>query len=146
MKTCWQHRGNIIFPTGGPKRWLSSSKLVDRALKMTSTAVVHQQQCLKKRGISGSSGNEWTSMSVRNLTAEVQIYDAPAKKFSFGVSICSVCTCRRMPKCQIQNKGKFVRRRLVVFWTAPEDLLTRFSPQDETRVPHLVPESKNESH
>ena len=28
----------------------------------------------------------------------------------------------------------------------PEDLLTRFSPRDETRVPHLVPESKSESH
>ena len=33
-----------------------------------------------------------------------------------------------------------------MFWTSPEDLLTRFSTQDETRVPHLVPESKNESH
>ena len=27
---------------------LDDSKLVDRALKMTSTAVVHQQQCMKK--------------------------------------------------------------------------------------------------
>ena len=70
----------------------------------------------------------------------------PPKQLSFGISICSVCTWRRMPKCQIQNKGKFVRRRLVMFWSAPEDLLTRFSPQDETRVPHLVPESKSESH
>ena len=25
-------------------------------------------------------------------------------------------------------------------------MLTRFSTQDETRLPHLVPESKNESH
>ena len=70
----------------------------------------------------------------------------PPKQFSFGISICSVCSWRRMPKCPIQNKGKFVRRRLVVFWSAPEDLLTRFSPRDETRVPHLVPESKSESH
>ena len=28
----------------------------------------------RKRGRSGSSGDEWTSMSVRNLTAEVRIY------------------------------------------------------------------------
>ena len=48
MKTCWQHRGNIIFPTGVSKRGLDSSKLVDGTLKMTSTAFVHQQQCLKK--------------------------------------------------------------------------------------------------
>ena len=33
-----------------------------------------------------------------------------------------------------------------MFWTSSEDLLTRFSTQDETQVPHLVPESKNESH
>ena len=70
----------------------------------------------------------------------------PPKQFSFGISICSVCCWRRMPKCQIQNKGKFVRRRLVMFWTSSEDLLTRFSTQDETRVPHLIPESKNASH
>ena len=30
----WQHRGNIIFPTGVSKRGLNSSKLVDRTLKM----------------------------------------------------------------------------------------------------------------
>ena len=33
-----------------------------------------------------------------------------------------------------------------MFWTSSEDLLTRFSIQDGTRVPHLIPESKNESH
>ena len=32
---------------------------------------------------SGSSGNKWTSMSVRNLTVEVQIYDAPAETILF---------------------------------------------------------------
>ena len=48
MNTCWQHRGNIISPTEVSKRGLSSSKLVDRTLKMTSTAFVHQQQYLKK--------------------------------------------------------------------------------------------------
>ena len=36
-----------------------------------------------KRGRNGSSGNEWTSMSVRTLTAEVQIYDAPAETILF---------------------------------------------------------------
>ena len=33
-----------------------------------------------------------------------------------------------------------------MLWTSPEDLLTLFSTQDETQVPHLVPESKTESH
>ena len=42
MNTCWQHRGNVIFPTGVPKRGLSSSKLMDRTLKITSSAAVHQ--------------------------------------------------------------------------------------------------------
>ena len=70
----------------------------------------------------------------------------PPKQLSFGISICSACSWRRMPKCQIQNKGKFVRRRLVMLWTSPEDLHTRFLTHDETRVPHLVPESKTESH
>ena len=37
----------------------------------------------RKRGRSGSSSNEWTSMSVRNVTAEVQIYDAPAETILF---------------------------------------------------------------
>ena len=69
----------------------------------------------------------------------------PPKQFSFGISICSVCSCRRIPKCQIQNKDKFVRRRLVMFLTS-SDLLSRLSTQDETQVPHLIPESKNESH
>ena len=51
-----------------------------------------------------------------------------------------------MQRCQIQNKGKFVRTRLVMLWTSPEDLRTRFSTQNETLVPHLVPESKTESY
>ena len=42
MNTCWRHRGNVIFPIGVSKRGLSSSKLVDRTLKITSSAVVHQ--------------------------------------------------------------------------------------------------------
>ena len=70
----------------------------------------------------------------------------PPKQLSFGISICSACSWRRMPKCQIQNNDKFVPRRLVMLWTSPEDLHTRFLTQDETRVPHLVPESENESH
>ena len=57
----------------------------------------------------------------------------PPKQLSFGVSICSVCSWRRMPKCQIQNKGKFVRRRLVMLWTSPEDLLTFFRPRTRHR-------------
>ena len=70
----------------------------------------------------------------------------PLKPFSFSISTCSVCSWRRMFKCQIQSKGKFARGRLVLFWTSPEDLHTRFSTQDETQVSHLVPEIKDESH
>ena len=33
-----------------------------------------------------------------------------------------------------------------MLWTSPEDLHTPFLTQDETRVPHLVPESRTESH
>ena len=53
----------------------------------------------------------------------------PPKQFSFGISICSVCSWRPMPKCQIQNKGKFVRRRLVMFWTSQKICLLDFRPR-----------------
>ena len=85
-------------------------------------------------------------MLVRNHTAEVQIYDAPAETILFWHINMFCVLLKTNPKCQIQNKAKFVRRRLAMFWTSSEDLLTRFSIQDETRLPHLVPESKNESY
>ena len=85
-------------------------------------------------------------MSIRNLTAEVQIYDAPAEANIFwhiNMFCVHLKTNAQMPN---PEQGKFLRRRLVMLWTSPEDLLARFSTQDETRVPHLVPESKTESH
>ena len=75
----------------------------------------------------------------------MQVYDAPAETILFWHMNMFFVLLKTNPKCQIQDKAKFVRRRLAMFLTS-EDLLTRFSIQDETRLPHLVPESKNESH
>ena len=147
MKTCWQHRGNISFPTGGSKAMIELFKAgrqsIEDDLHSGRPPVAVSEENVEEVG--HLVMNELPCRSEASQR-KCRYMMHPPKQFSFGISICSVCTWRRMPKCQIQNKGKFVRRRLVVFWTAPEDLLTRFSSQDETRVPHLVPESKNESY
>ena len=68
MKICWQHRGNIIFPTGVSKRGLSSSMLVDRALKMTCTASVRKLFSRSK-----STEQIFTSQTEQNFQLGAQI-------------------------------------------------------------------------
>ena len=83
----WEPVGN----TGGILSSLQEGQSDDWALQSWSTEHWRwppqrsstSSSVWRKRGRSGPSSSEWTSMSVRNVTAEVQRYDAPAETILF---------------------------------------------------------------
>ena len=138
--TCWQHRGNVISPYRSVKARIELFKAGRQNIE-DDLLSVRPPGAVPEENVEEVGHLVMNELQCRSETSQrkCRYMMHPPKQLSFGISICSVCPWRQMPKCQIQNKGKFVRRRLVMFWTSPEYLLTRFSTQDETRVSSLGP-------
>ena len=85
--------GIILFPTGVSKRGLNSSKLVDGTLKMTSTAFVHPAAVSEEtvEEVGHLVINEPQSRSAPSQR-KCRYMMHPPKQFSFGISICYVCS------------------------------------------------------
>ena len=104
----------------------------------------------RKRGRSESSSNEWTSMSVRNLTAEVRIYDAYAETIIFW-HINTLCvhlkTDAQMPNseqgqiCTETSSGVLIRpRRFAYSIFAPvRNTGSSLGPWEQERVAPVEP-------